>query len=152
MMSMKKDWFNAWRKQESSKVVQCLLGMINNVGKFIPNLAEITKPLRELLNKEIDWQWNTWRSSEQNKRITDTKKLLSIFLPIKNNTDDASKSGIRAVLMQNGKPVSYVSRSVANAQKNYAIINQEGTFSSSIWMSKISSICVWKWGCNHLRP
>ena len=25
----------------------------------IPSLAEITKPLRELLNKEIDWQWNT---------------------------------------------------------------------------------------------
>ena len=38
---------------------------------------------------------------------------------------DASKSGIGAVLMQNGKPVSYVSRSLTNAQKNYAIIEKE---------------------------
>ena len=45
---------------------------------------------------------------------------------------DASKSGIGAVLMQNGKPVSYASRSLTNAQKNYASI--EKTFSSSIWM------------------
>ena len=44
---------------EDKKAVQRLLGMINYARKFIPNLAEITKPLRELLNKEIDWQWNT---------------------------------------------------------------------------------------------
>ena len=38
---------------------------------------------------------------------------------------DASKSGIGAVLMQNGKSVSYASRSLANAQENYAIIKKE---------------------------
>ena len=45
---------------------------------------------------------------------------------------EGSKSGIGAVLMQNRKPVSYASRSLTNAQKNYASI--EKTFSSSIWM------------------
>ena len=39
---------------EDKKAVQCLLGMISNVGKILPNLAEITKPLRELLKNEID--------------------------------------------------------------------------------------------------
>ena len=39
---------------EDKKAVQRLLGMINYVGKFIPNLAKITKPLRELLKKDID--------------------------------------------------------------------------------------------------
>ena len=34
----------------------------------------------------------------------------------------ASKSGIGAVLMQNGKPVRYASRPLTNAQKNCAII------------------------------
>ena len=38
---------------------------------------------------------------------------------------DASKSGIGAVLMQNGKSVSYASISLTNAQKNYAIIEKE---------------------------
>ena len=35
---------------------------------------------------------------------------------------DPSESGIEAALMQNGKPVSCVSRSLTNPQKNYAII------------------------------
>ena len=39
---------------EDKEAVQRLLGMINYVGKFIPNLAKVTKPLRELLKKEID--------------------------------------------------------------------------------------------------
>ena len=38
---------------------------------------------------------------------------------------DASKSRIGAVLMQNRKPVSYPSRSLANPQKNYPIIEKE---------------------------
>ena len=38
---------------------------------------------------------------------------------------NASQSGIGTVLMQNGKPISYASRSLTNAQKNYAIIEKE---------------------------
>ena len=33
------------------------LGMINQLVKFLPNLAKITKPLRELLVKSNDWTW-----------------------------------------------------------------------------------------------
>ena len=53
--------------------------------------------------------------------------MLGIFDPSKamQIQVDASKSGIGAVLMQNGKPVSYASRSLTNAQKNYAIIEKE---------------------------
>ena len=52
---------------EDKKAVQRLLGMINYVGKFIPNLAEITKPLRELLKKETDWHWNSTHEEAVNK-------------------------------------------------------------------------------------
>ena len=38
---------------------------------------------------------------------------------------DGTKSGIGAVLMQNGKHVKYASRSLTNAQKNYAIVENE---------------------------
>ena len=53
--------------------------------------------------------------------------MLGIFDPSKamQIQVDASKSGIGAVLMQNGKPVSYTSRSLTNAQKNNAIIEKE---------------------------
>lgn len=33
------------------------LGMINYLMKFIPNLSDKTKPIRELLNKDNDWIW-----------------------------------------------------------------------------------------------
>ena len=38
---------------------------------------------------------------------------------------DACKTGLGAVLMQEGKPVAYASRSLTPAQLNYAIIEME---------------------------
>ena len=35
--------------------LQRFLGMINYLGKFVPNLSEKTAPLRELLKKDIDF-------------------------------------------------------------------------------------------------
>ena len=37
--------------------------MINQLGKFSSNLAKLTQPLRELLRKDRQWQWN--HSQEQ---------------------------------------------------------------------------------------
>ena len=31
--------------------------MINQTAKFIPNLAEINKPLYDLLHKDMAWNW-----------------------------------------------------------------------------------------------
>ena len=116
-------------KTDDKKAVQRLLGMINYVGKFIPNLAEITKPLRELLKKEIDWHWNKTHEEAVNKikELLISRSCLAFFDPSKamQIQVEASKSGIGAVLMQNGKLVSYASKSLTNAQKNYAIIEKE---------------------------
>ena len=92
---------------EDKKAVQCLLGMINYVRKFIPDLAEITKPLRELLKKDIDWHWNKTCEEAVNKikELLISRSCLAFFDPSKaiQIQVDASKSGIGAVLMQNGK-------------------------------------------------
>ena len=40
-------------------MVQQSLGMIGYVHKFIPQLSEITKPLRIVLSKDIAWDWET---------------------------------------------------------------------------------------------
>ena len=39
------------------------LGMANQLGKFTPNLAEISKPLRELLGKSRVWTWGPAQSA-----------------------------------------------------------------------------------------
>ena len=40
-------------KVDQAKIEQ-FLGMITHLGKFIPNLAEVTSPLRTLLKKEVE--------------------------------------------------------------------------------------------------
>ena len=50
-----------------------LLGMVNHVAKFAPNLAELTKPLRDLLKKENEWVWGP----DQEEAFKKLKMLLS---------------------------------------------------------------------------
>ena len=33
------------------------MGIVNNLGKFIPNISGINQPLRQLLQKDIAWHW-----------------------------------------------------------------------------------------------
>ena len=37
--------------------VRRLLGMVNYVSKFIPNLSHLTTPLRTLLHQDVLWHW-----------------------------------------------------------------------------------------------
>ena len=37
--------------------LRCFMGMVNQLGKFSRNLAELTQPLRELLSKKNAWTW-----------------------------------------------------------------------------------------------
>ena len=37
--------------------VQRLLGMVNYVSKFIPNMSDLTSPLRQLLHQDVEWHW-----------------------------------------------------------------------------------------------
>jgi len=37
--------------------IRRFLGMVNQMIKFAPNLAEVTKPLRDLLRKKNQWNW-----------------------------------------------------------------------------------------------
>ena len=37
--------------------VQRLLGMVQYLSKFLPNLSDMTKPLRELTQQDVEWCW-----------------------------------------------------------------------------------------------
>ena len=109
------------------------LGMVNQLGKFSPNLANITQPLRELLKKTRMWQW----TEVQHKAFNEIKKELSqptvlcIYDPNAETkiSGDASSHGLGAVLLQKHdsvwKPVAYASRSLSDTEANYAQIEKE---------------------------
>ena len=54
------------------KGVERLLGTVNYLGKFIPNLAIIIQPIRTLLRNDTDFQW----SFEQDKAFQEIKNIL----------------------------------------------------------------------------
>ena len=93
------------------------LGMANQLGKFTPNLAEITQPLRELLSKSRTWIWGPSQSAafklvkEELSRPT-TLALYDPVAPMKISAD-ASSYGLGAVLLQklddSWKPVAFAS-------------------------------------------
>ena len=45
------------------KQLQSFLGGINYYSKFIPNMADIAKPLYRLIEKESEWKWTNIEQS-----------------------------------------------------------------------------------------
>ncbi|GFR84159.1 Pol polyprotein [Elysia marginata] len=110
------------------------LGMVNYLGRYLPNLSNITHPMSELLEKDKAWVWGPRQSEalQEIKRIITQAPTLQFF-----NTDrksvvssDASSYGLGAVLMQedetgNLQPVAYASRSLTSTERRYSQIEKE---------------------------
>ena len=111
------------------KELQTFFGLITYLQKFLPNLSEVSAPLRILLEKETAWHWDKEQkdSFEKLKELVTNTPVLAFY---DKNADlilnvDASSEGLGAVLLQEGKPVAYASRALNNTQKRYAQIEKE---------------------------
>ena len=113
--------------------LQRFMGIVNQLGKFTPNLAHLTQPLRALLAKNTQWVWGP----DQREAFTQVKEELSqpttlalydSQAPTKLSAD-ASSYGLGAVLMQQTdeqwRPVVYASRSMTDTERRYAQIEKE---------------------------
>lgn len=43
---------------QDKKGIERLLGTVNYLAKFIPNMSTITEPIRSLLKKDVDFVWS----------------------------------------------------------------------------------------------
>lgn len=114
---------------KSKKELQRYLGMVNYLRSFIPNLAEKTEPLRQLLKNDIEFVWNNVHTKTVNnlKNILTSTPVLAVFDENKKIIiqTDASKSGIGCVLLQDKRPVAFASRSLNETEQNYAQVEKE---------------------------
>jgi len=114
---------------ENLQDLQSFLGLVNYLNRFSPALADLTAPLRALSKKDTLF---TWESSQQaafepiKKEIT-SAPVLAYFDQSKACTvqSDASKKGLGAVLIQDGKPVIYASRTLTETEQRYSNIERE---------------------------
>ncbi|KAL7863391.1 hypothetical protein SRHO_G00123750 [Serrasalmus rhombeus] len=115
--------------------VRRYLGMTNHLGKYIPQLAAKTQPLRDLL-----WEKNTWTWGHAQQQAFDSIKSELSITPVMAlyNTQahtvvsaDSSSYALGAVLLQQQeddtlKPVAYASRALSDTERRYAQIEKEG--------------------------
>ena len=113
--------------------VRQFLGMANQMSKFCPNLADKTKPSRELLNESNEWTWGEahQKAFEDVKTSLSSEPILTLYDP--NNETvaaDASAYGLGAVILQKQstqewKPVAYISRAMTSTEQRYPQIEKE---------------------------
>ena len=117
--------------------LQRFLGMINYVAKFVPNLSQITAPLRLLLKNDVQFimQKPQLDAISLLKHIITTSPCLKFFdpnLPTRLKPD-ASSEGLGALLEQNHGsehkemwyPIAYASRALQPFEQRYAQIEKE---------------------------
>lgn len=114
--------------------VRRFLGMVNQLSKFSPNLADMTQPMRELLVKENAWAWGDAQEKAFGsvKRALAASPVLALFDPNLETvlSADASNHGLGAVLLQRQltsdlQPVAFISRSMTPTETRYAQIEKE---------------------------
>ena len=113
----------------NKKELETLLGMVNYLAKFTPNLAETTAPMRSLLKKDSEFVWDCAQQTAFDKmKLLITSAGTLAYYDVKKEVTlevDASKHGLRAVLLQEGKPVAYASKSLSPTEQDYAQIEKE---------------------------
>ncbi|XP_037924348.1 uncharacterized protein LOC119660042 [Hermetia illucens] len=130
-----------YKEPTTLRSLRAFLGLSGYYRRFIKNYAAIAKPLTQLLRGE---NGNIGTNQSKNKEITlsvaakdafnrlrkilaseDVTLLFPDFSKPFELTTDASSVAIGAVLSQNGKPITFLSRTLTPTEENYATNERE---------------------------
>ena len=116
-------------RPKNLKDLRSFMGAINQLNKFIPNLANICAPLRPLLKHDNEWKWEKEHEEafekikEAIRKITELKHFKR-DLPLR-IICDASREGLGAMLQQEQEEgwetTHYASRFLTEFEQKYSI-------------------------------
>ncbi|XP_015747739.1 PREDICTED: uncharacterized protein K02A2.6-like [Acropora digitifera] len=122
------------------KELQRFNGMVNQLAKFIPELASINEPLRQLLRKGNQFLWDQpqEKAFREIKQKLTSPDVLAYYDFSKRSVvpADACQDGLGAVLFQtdssgNRRAIAFASRSLNDTEKRYAVIEKEAL--TAVW-------------------
>ena len=102
--------------------LQRFLGMVTYMGGFIPNLSRLSSILRDLLRKDVPFEW-----SEDHQMAFNTLKgaittdAIMTYHDVTEPTTlevDASQKSLGAALVQEKKPIAFESKTLTKTQSN----------------------------------
>jgi len=116
------------------KDIQSFLGLVNQSARFSPNIATLSKPLRDLLQKNAPWIWDSQQQNSFEKlKLEFSKPPVLVSYDVNKETiisTDASNQGLGAIMTQvqddgTARLIAAASRSLTSAEEGYAVIEKE---------------------------
>ena len=113
------------REPESASEVRSFFGLVNYSGRFIPNLATLSEPLRRLTKKDVKFQWGPEPAAAFQKLKNELARAEILGYYDKDTETrvftDASPIGLGAVLAQKQqgefRVIMYASRSLTKVER-----------------------------------
>lgn len=119
----------AWPVARNLKQLRGFLGLTGYYRRFIQHYGAISRPLTQLLKKNSKYQWTTVEQQPFQALKQALVNALVLALPDFSKTftveTNASDLGMGAVLMQEGHPISYLSRSFCEKNKGFSTYEKE---------------------------
>lgn len=99
------------------KELETVLGIINYLAKFSPNLSEITHQMQQLLHNTPEFIWDEPHASAFQKANDILTRPVTLQV-------DTSKYGPDVVLQPDSSPVAYASKTLTSSETYYAQIEK----------------------------
>lgn len=118
-----------WSAPTDDKQLRSFLGLAGYYRKFIKNYGLISRPLTDLLKKNVQFLW-----TPQTQLCFDTLKEALVTAPVLSLPNfskefwvetDASDKGIGAALMQQGHPIAYLSKALSKKSQALSTYEKE---------------------------
>lgn len=129
-----------FREPQNTAELRSFLGLVGYVGRFIPNLAGKTEPLRQLLRLHVVFRWTDIERAafDEIKEAMCSVNYLGFF-NTKDRTKlmtDASPVGLGAILLQEdqqgrSRVIAYASKALTELEKKYFQTEREAL--SLVW-------------------